>query len=61
MLLMNVDVKYVLVEFHNTPTASEESAVGGYWRVALWFGDEAKCITLIVGRIHPWDSRSNAK
>jgi len=30
MLLMVVDVEYVLVEFHITPTASEESAVGGY-------------------------------
>ena len=30
MLLMVVDVENVLVEYHHTPTASEESAVGGY-------------------------------
>ena len=30
MLLIVVDVENVLVEFHYTPTASEESAVGGY-------------------------------
>ena len=30
MLLMVVDVENVLVEYHHTPTASEESAMGGY-------------------------------
>ena len=30
MLLMVVDVENVLVEFHHTPTASEESVEGGY-------------------------------
>jgi hypothetical protein len=30
MLLIVFDLENVLVEFHHTPTASEESAVGGY-------------------------------
>jgi len=57
MLLMVVDVKNVLVEYHHTPTASEESAVGGYCASCALIS--AMKFTLIIGKIHLWDSRSN--
>jgi len=62
MLLVNADVENVLLEFHHTPTASEGEC---YWRLLRelhsGFGDKVQRLTLMSGRIHLSDSRSNQK
>ncbi|MBP1610195.1 MAG: hypothetical protein H6Q04_2430 [Acidobacteria bacterium] len=58
MLLMVVDVENVLVEYHHTPTASEESAMGGYC-ASCALVSAMKFIS--CGRIHRRNSPSNSK
>jgi hypothetical protein len=62
MLLMVVDVENVLVDFHHTPTASEGECCERLLReLRSDFGDEVQRLTLMVIRIHLWDSPSNPK
>jgi hypothetical protein len=54
MLVMVCDVENVLVEFHDTPTASEAECCGRSLReMRSNFGDGVQPLTLMTSRIHP--------